>query len=235
MDSTRTIPELKSAFIRAQVRVLSESLQPADNWRDYATQPSEEDLSDKVVEDVIQKLNTALKQHNRIVYSSQAIHHVAQQIASLYWSSVHHETRSLGSYDRGVEKTVDLSNHMNLTKLPVELEVHSATEEECQRYLRLRERLVDLDNRRQQRQRRLDQLRRLQGLLKPFHEPQKNIQPNLITRDGELVQELDKMRMLVARVGGRIGQKKRTSDGQEKEASYELGSDNKLAELLDMN
>lgn len=103
------------------------------------------------------------------------------------------------------------------------------------RYLRLRERLVDLDNRRQQRQRRLDQLRRLQGLLKPFHEPQKNIQPNLITRDGELVQELDKMRMLVARVGGRIGQKKRTSDGQEKEASYELGSDNKLAELLDMN
>lgn len=54
MDSTRTVSELKSAFIRAQVRILSESLEPAENWRDYAVE-TEDDLSDKVVEDVLQK------------------------------------------------------------------------------------------------------------------------------------------------------------------------------------
>lgn len=102
------------------------------------------------------------------------------------------------------------------------------------RYQKLRERLVTLDNQRQQRRRRLEQLRRLQRLLEPFQEPQQNIQPNLITRDGELVQELEKMRMLVARVGGRIQHSKKRFDSQEDPASYQLDSDRKLEALLDM-
>ena len=104
------------------------------------------------------------------------------------------------------------------------------------RYRQLRERLVELDSQRQQRQRRLDQLQQLQRLLEPFAEPQQNIQPNLITRDGELVQELEKMGMLVARVGGRIGQKKRPRGNSEAgNASYPTGSDQKLEALLDMD
>ena len=54
----------------------------------------------------------ALKQHNRIVYSSQAIHHVAQQISSLYWTTVTQASRNQHSLERGVERTVDLSSHM---------------------------------------------------------------------------------------------------------------------------
>lgn len=57
-------------------------------------------------------VNAAAKQHNRIVYSSQAIHHVAHQIASLYWASVSQEVRSQATFAKGVEKTVDLSRHM---------------------------------------------------------------------------------------------------------------------------
>jgi hypothetical protein len=52
------------------------------------------------------------KQHHRVVYSSQAIHHVAHQIASLYWSSVNEETQNRASFADGVEKTADLSRHM---------------------------------------------------------------------------------------------------------------------------
>lgn len=74
----------------------------------------------------------------------------------------------------------------------------------CFRYKALYERLVSLDNKRQEQQRRLAQYKQLESLLEPFKNPQENIQPNLITRDGELVREIDKMRMLVARVGGRI-------------------------------
>lgn len=57
-------------------------------------------------------VNVALKQHNRIVYPSQAVNHVAQQTASLYWSIVNQEARSFGSYEKGIERTVDLSNHL---------------------------------------------------------------------------------------------------------------------------
>ncbi|KAL2824911.1 kinetochore complex Fta4 of Sim4 subunit, or CENP-50-domain-containing protein [Aspergillus cavernicola] len=207
MDSSRSIPELKTSFIRAQVRILSESLEASEDWRSYAAEPAEEDLSDKVVGDVLQKLNAALKQHSRIIYSSQAIQHVAQQIATLYWSSVSQATREVASLEGGVDKTVDLSSHPNITQLPGGLYDQSASDEDQLRYKRLRERLATLDNLRQQRQRRLDQLRQLQRLLEPFREPQENVQPNLVTRDGELARELEKMRMLVARASGRIGQR----------------------------
>lgn len=57
-------------------------------------------------------VNMEAKQHNRVVYSSQAIHHVAHQIASLYWYSVNQETQNRASFANGVEKTEDLSRHM---------------------------------------------------------------------------------------------------------------------------
>lgn len=80
----------------------------------------------------------------------------------------------------------------------------------------------------------MDQLRKLQQLLEPFTEPQKNVQPNLVTRDGELTEELDRMRKLVARVGARINQGKRKRDDYESNSSYSLGSEQKLEALLDM-
>lgn len=102
----------------------------------------------------------------------------------------------------------------------------------CNRFQQLRERLIALDDQRQQQRRRLDQLQHLQQLLEPFQDPQKNIQPNLVTRDGELVQELEKMRMLVARVGGRIAQQQKSGRGVESPPDYSLpGSDRRLEAL----
>lgn len=48
------------------------------------------------------------------------------------------------------------------------------------------------------------------------------------------MQELEKMRMLVARVGGRIHQTQRPGNSEESTASYSLGSDQKIAALFDM-
>ncbi|KAL2833099.1 kinetochore Sim4 complex subunit Fta4 [Aspergillus pseudoustus] len=232
MESSRSIPELKSSFIRSQIRILSEALEAPVDWRSYAAELTEEGLSDKVVGDVLQKLNGVLKQHNRIVYSSQAIQHVAQQIASLYWSSVSQATREVASLEGSVDRTVDLSSHQNITQLPGELYDQSASEEDHLMYKRLRERLASLDKLRQQRQRRLDQLRQLQCLLEPFCEPQNNVQPNLATKDGELVRELERMRMLVARVSGRIAQSRKGDNGGG-EASIVIDSDQKLAALFE--
>lgn len=102
------------------------------------------------------------------------------------------------------------------------------------RYQHLRDRLVSLDQQRQQRQRRLDQLQHLHRLLEPFNNPQEDIQPNLVTRDGDLAQELEKMRMLVARVGARIAQQKPV--GQTPAGEYLLpGSDRRVEALMDLD
>lgn len=55
MDSTRTISELKSTFIWSQVRILSESLELPEDWRNYAVGTEEGDLGEKVIEDVLHK------------------------------------------------------------------------------------------------------------------------------------------------------------------------------------
>jgi hypothetical protein len=55
MDSTRTISELKSSFIRGQVRILSESLEPPEDWKNYAVETEEGDLPEKVIGDVLHK------------------------------------------------------------------------------------------------------------------------------------------------------------------------------------
>lgn len=54
-------------------------------------------------------VNSAAKQHNRVVYSSQAIHHIASQIASLYWAAISQEAQSQATFAKGVGQLTDLS------------------------------------------------------------------------------------------------------------------------------
>jgi hypothetical protein len=65
-------------------------------------------------------------------------------------------------------------------------------------------RLRELAERRSAARRRVEHLRKLRGLLQSFEDPQENVQPNLVTRDGELAKELSRMRTLSARVAGRL-------------------------------
>lgn len=55
-------------------------------------------------------VNVAIKQHNRIVYSTQAIHHISRQIESLYWDSVKREALLSNGKSSGVEKGTDLTD-----------------------------------------------------------------------------------------------------------------------------
>lgn len=55
MDTSRTISELKSSFIRSQVRILSAALEPQEDWRAYGAPSEDGDLSDKAVEEALQK------------------------------------------------------------------------------------------------------------------------------------------------------------------------------------
>lgn len=67
-------------------------------------------------------------------------------------------------------------------------------------------RLVELSQERQQVQLRLENLRRLQSAIDPLRasESGKGVQENLITRNGAMERELEKMRDLLNRVAGRV-------------------------------
>lgn len=60
MENARTVTEIKLSFIRDQIRILSAALEPAPNWRDYGPDV-EEEISDKTVEDVLQKCTDMLQ------------------------------------------------------------------------------------------------------------------------------------------------------------------------------
>lgn len=106
---------------------------------------------------------------------------------------------------------------------------------QVKRYKLLRERLVKLDAERKQREDKLLQYKHLKSLLEPFEDPLNTIQPNLATRDGELGAELDRMRMLLAKVASKVGKiQSDLQDSEKKEEEAIMGTDDKLARLLDM-
>jgi hypothetical protein len=76
------------------------------------------------------------------------------------------------------------------------------------RYKQLHARLLALQERRAQARKRVSQAKKLRDMLRPFEDPANNIQGNLVTRDGELGRELEKMVVLSARVGGKLGEAK---------------------------
>jgi len=88
--------------------------------------------------------------------------------------------------------------------------------EESESYITTLRDLEELSNRRAALRRKLENYRRLQILVEPLRDPQKNVQPNLITRDGELTTELTRSRTLSARVESRLGGlKDRSQDNAE--------------------
>ncbi|QSS59490.1 hypothetical protein I7I51_08925 [Histoplasma capsulatum] len=235
MDSSKTITEIKSKFVRNQIRILSVALTPSEDWHDYGP-ASEDNIPDKIVEDVLQKFNAILKKHNRAVFSSQAIHHVARQIENLYWNSIDPETGGELSQGLVIEKGTDLSNSMSIARLPEKWSDDGnddVGEDDRVRYEQLRLRLLELDKQRKKQQERLTQYRLLRELLEPFKDPQINIQPNLVTRDSPLGQEIDRMRMLVAKVTSRVGRGGRNAELEG--ASQSINDhDAKLSAVLDM-
>jgi len=101
------------------------------------------------------------------------------------------------------------------------------------RYRKLQTRLSDLDAKRTEQQQRLAQYKHLQSLMEPLKDPQVNVQPHLVTKDGELSKELDKMRSLLARVAGRINEAGPTMNGHYDNKSAE-SAEQRLERVLEM-
>ncbi|KIW73637.1 hypothetical protein PV04_01736 [Phialophora macrospora] len=211
-----SITSLKADFIRTQVRQLDTLLEPSTQWRDLlpAAPGDEGQLSDKTIADLVGKVNDKIRQHNRLLFSAQSQRHVAEQIESLHWNLVSGELEHAEADTVVVRRDAELTDAQVIQALPEEYEdltlnLHPHREElqdQAERYSQLREELVDLSRKRDALKRRLAQHQELRRLVEPLDEPQRNVQPNLVTRDGELSQELDRMRVLMARVTGRVSE-----------------------------
>jgi hypothetical protein len=80
---------------------------------------------------------------------------------------------------------------------------------------------------------KLAQYRKLGGLVEPFRDPQVNVQPNLVTKDGELKTELDRMRVLIAKVAsGLQGSEGAGATIAEEEGRRERSAEEKLAAVM---
>ena len=198
-----TILTLKQSFLTAQTRILSQPLAPSRAWQ-RANAQSPDRLPAAAVEDALTKANHKLQQHNRRAYPAQATRHVAEQLDELLLSS----SSSSAATTYPVLSSADLTDAAVIAALPASAAAGEEDEDEEQtpetrRYGELVAALQAASARRNDATARVARLRRLRALLAGFADVG-GLQGNLVTRDGEVERELERMRVLLARVGDRV-------------------------------
>lgn len=112
-----TIIDLKLSFLRSQLLVLNAPLSPSSRWRDAGHVPEQGELKEKLVQEALLKLNTLLRHHNRTVYSSQSLRHVAEQIDALFWEAGAPPLRSDDADADVIDRDADLKDHETILGL----------------------------------------------------------------------------------------------------------------------
>ncbi|KAF2102576.1 hypothetical protein NA57DRAFT_25135, partial [Rhizodiscina lignyota] len=209
-----TVVALKSSFLRTQTRILSQPLQPSEQWRNNSRERGT--LTDAAIAEATRELNRQVRRHNKAAYSSLAIRHVAEQIDKLYWVTGapilfddDHEA-TLDGQDPILRIGDDLCSDVSITKLPEdpeELEEISSARHQLDnhdRYTVVLEKIKDLSQRRAALQNKVRAYKRLASSLEPFKDPQTTVQPNLVTRDGQLADGVARSSELNIRVGARL-------------------------------
>ncbi|KAF2181980.1 hypothetical protein K469DRAFT_713038 [Zopfia rhizophila CBS 207.26] len=219
MSREPTIPAKKKDFLRSQKRVLSQDIAPSQKLYEKAEKAG---IRGSVINDVVYKVNRELKRQTRLVYSDMSMDAVAEQIDAFYWNAGAPDLVAQADSAAGAEGKEsgtlyvgdDLSLDENISKLSPTWDASTdppGSSEDADvdqdTYMTAVTRLQDLSAKRLTLQQKLTTCRTLLSLLKPYRNPQGNVQPNLVTRDAPLATELVKTRTLAIRVVGRVGEK----------------------------
>ncbi|GAW12897.1 hypothetical protein ANO14919_022680 [Xylariales sp. No.14919] len=229
-----TIIAHKSVFLASQTLQLSQALAPSATWR-AANDSAEDGLSARAVDDALFRLNHVLTQHSRRTHAPQTSRHVAEQIEKLFYEEAERALRgneegAEGDILADVERQqlrlgADFTTDEAIASLPATWETQKPREAtahplEAKRYAEQTATLSGLQTQRLAARERVERLRRMAALLAPFESHTHtddddetansaratSVQENLITRNGEVERELERMRLLLARVAGRIAQ-----------------------------
>lgn len=238
-----SITAIKANFIRSQVRHLSAPLEPFPQHQPLSVDDSDNTrLSDKATRDIVQKVNDRIRQHNRRVYSAQSQRHVAEQIETLHWNQVGSDEERAELDTVAIRRDAPLTQSDTVGSLPenyLDLHLHPdhrVDDGQVLQYQDSRQRLVGLTQQRDELRQKVQQYRNMVAMLEPLNDPQANIQPNLVTRDGQLSVELDRMRILLARVTSRVTELGDTPQrpGAHQTSVRSIPSQQKIANLMQL-
>lgn len=251
MAHAPTIIAKKLAFLTSQTRLLTTpDPLPTRSWT-RANASAEDPLPQRAVDEALARLAHATRQHARRVYPPQAARHVAEQVERLYWEEAGRRSEGVGG--DGIGREVDLSmspflvsdgvrvlmvpaDDAVITRLPPtwpsEREA-TAHPSESHHYETQTARLAALSDERRQRRARVLRLRRMREALRPFEASLGDgaVQENLLTRGGGLEGELERMRVLLARVAGRVGEAE-VRGGEEVSEEVVLGGEGERVERV---
>lgn len=223
-----TVPSLKQSFIATQVTILAQPPQPSRAWR-TANAASDHPIPPRALDDALSALAHTTQQHCRRVYPPQATRNVAEQIASVYARDAERKVGADGHVDGAVPKELDLGQCLSFPfffptqarvdpflaaddlviealppSWPLDREVNDYPAE-AKRYVDTVSQLARLSEERKALRQRVERLRRLKTSVDPFGTTDgASVQENLITRNGPVEVELERMRFLLVRVAGRV-------------------------------
>ncbi|KAF5679820.1 kinetochore fta4 [Fusarium heterosporum] len=205
--SAPTIPSLKQSFLTNQTTLLAQPLAPSHSWQ-ATNDASDEAIPERVIQDVLYSLNHTIQQHCRRVYAPQASRNIAEQIDNIYTQDAERKLGGPADTEGGIGRELDLTDNEAIEALPSlwhsEKDV-SNYPMEVKRYADAVRQLSELNGQRRQLRQQVARLKRLQSLVKPLQtDDGVGIQENLLTRNGPVEKELERMRFLLARVGGRV-------------------------------
>jgi beta-glucosidase-like glycosyl hydrolase len=104
--------------------------------------------------------------------------------------------------------------------------------EQARQYAAKVQQLKELNERRASLRRKVADMKLLKEKLAPFENPKENVQQNLVTKNGEMERELEKMRMLLARVKGRLETLPAASGDAVEDIEVDVDMDAKVLALL---
>ena len=247
-----TLSHHKSSFLLSQIRLLSTPLHPSPTLTSTLTHPSTP-LTDENLTEFLTRVNTKIIQHNKFVFPAQTQRHIVEQIESLYFSEslADHNVDDAGNegVEQGqeivaIERDAKLTSSTTIAGLPEELHQCmlydisdiSLSSSQAEEYQQSRLQLQQLSQQRDATRQKLQRYQKMQELLKPFENAQENVQPNLVGKDGEMAREMERMRGLVARVRGRMGEYDEPGErrGEGREMSGSKAFEEKLRVIMDM-
>ncbi|KAH7350927.1 kinetochore Sim4 complex subunit Fta4 [Rhexocercosporidium sp. MPI-PUGE-AT-0058] len=234
-SSTPTILDLKTTFLRTQILSLSQPLRASSTFTASNTSDEENALRQKAIDDALLKLNNQLKQHNRLAYGPQAQRHVAEQVDRLYWNAGEKGLRILGGDDGWAERGADYRKESVIEQLPDEWSENASTKspDQAAKFTELTQKLTALNEQRRVARERVERYRRFKEMV-GFLGEDAGVQDNLVTRNGEVEVELEKMRRLMLRVERGVGalEGRGVGDGEEMDVDVDFDVEGKILALL---
>ncbi|KAI8666722.1 hypothetical protein NCS57_00898400 [Fusarium keratoplasticum] len=206
--SAPTIPSLKQSFLVNQTTLLAQPLAPSRTWQ-AANDASSEAIPERVLQEALLNLNHTIQQHCRRVYAPQATRNIAEQIDDIYTKDAARRVRGVADIEGGIGRELDLTGDKAIESLPPTWPSDKDVNDyptEAKRYTDAVTRLSELNEQRKQLKEQVARLNRLKSVVEPLQTSDNGagIQENLLTRNGPVEKELERMRFLLARVGGRV-------------------------------